>query len=148
MCLKNHLKSIHSTISLISCNSCSFQTKCTSYLKKHIYNRHTEIEDKTVFTCDICQKHFLHKTSYNLHIEIKHRNASKPVSCNICSKEFYNNIELKRHVSVIHEAKDIYQCNLCGSKFKYKHNLETHEKKSLECAQKRIVDVFKDLYES
>ena len=50
--------------------------------------------------------------------------ALKTKTCDICKANFKQTYHLKQHVSVIHEQKDIHNCDYCGKKFKWPHNLK------------------------
>ena len=65
--------------------------------------------------CDICNKRFISKKAYTLHVFQKHRDA-----CNICFKNFPSKQHLEAHITTAHTLLDFrkkYRCGICDISF-------------------------------
>lgn len=88
------------------------------------------------FQCDVCKRKF---TSYGFvkrHLLSGHkkndwfritpkRKKKDPTPCKICNKSI---VAIKFHMRTFHSTDRPFKCNVCGVTYKYKSNLESHEK--------------------
>ena len=104
------------------CDQCSKQFSGKNILTRHIYEQHTNPNDKQ-FTCNLCQKSFHRKGQLRTHVKNKHEEKSaesieqnkmnrKPVEkteCPIC-KAIFDKTHLKRHIRTVHEKIKDFKC--------------------------------------
>ena len=65
--------------------------------------------------CDICNKRFISKKAFTLHVFQKHRDA-----CNICFQNFESKQHLEAHITTAHTLTDFrkkYRCVICDVSF-------------------------------
>lgn len=98
-------------------------------------------------TCKICQKSFRRKIDLihhrHIHEEAKHEcmkcgqkfksvayfNKHECNTCTICNRNFTSKQQLKAHRRLIHTddlASSMFQCDICGKEFKYRHGVIYH----------------------
>ena len=75
-----------------------------------------------VYKCDICNKSYNIKNSYQKHL-LTHNN--KKYICSICDAKFDEKSKLNRHLLIHSDTKE-FKCNICDSAFKLKYNLKVH----------------------
>ncbi len=102
--------------------------------KKKITN-----ENKNKFSCEICQKTFVKKTTLKDHILREHSSENiKEHFCDKCNKSFTRKDNLKEHILRRHSNKEQYTCDICGMKFKSLYNYNKHDvvhgKKPFSCS--------------
>ncbi|XP_028158089.1 zinc finger protein 260-like isoform X2 [Ostrinia furnacalis] len=77
------------------------------------------------FSCEICGKHFLHKSVATRHIYT--HSANKPHSCEYCEKTFAQKGALVNHAR-IHTGEKPFSCMYCKKTFTGKAACKYHEK--------------------
>ncbi|XP_066254722.1 zinc finger protein 658B-like isoform X33 [Euwallacea similis] len=112
--MSKHLKSGHT-------QQCPVCNEFCWNLKMHMRMNHSE-EDKT-WTCEICEKEFKIKHSYNLHMKIHY--DMKNFTCEICGKRFLTRHHLKVHTRT-HTGEKPHECEVCGVRFAYRGTLIEH----------------------
>ena len=110
--LKIHVKNKHPKDGEVSekfdCDQCPKQFSAKPILNRHIYEQHTNPNDKK-FHCDLCKKSFHRQSQLRTHVKMKHEEKSeseenkvkKPVpektECPLC-KAIFDKTHLKRHI--------------------------------------------------
>ena len=95
------------------------------------------LQTNTQKTCDICQKHFLNKSSLTRHIKTLHsenhkeQGHDKSYKCNSCDKEYKTFDGLYIHLRC-HNNEYKYICQHCGLQFQYKSMFDSHLAKHSE----------------
>ena len=104
--------------------------KCPSKPLKNLTAILASTDSKTTgkHQCHNCDKVFAFKNSLKKHIQTKHSASS--YQCDLCQKTFIYKDSVLRHKQTVHSDKTIQlQCKTCSHTFKYKYNLNVHEKK-------------------
>lgn len=112
----------------------SFPTK--QRFHDHMKVKHTEINEKDLFACFVCDKKFKLQSYLDIHIRNihtenppKHRSA---VSCSICGKILKSTEALKNHEerhAVEYLPENVvkkFTCDLCGLRFRLKGYIFNH----------------------
>lgn len=104
-------------------------TKCDKWQSSDdCLNRHMKLCHSTTprvrFSCELCSKTFLDRTSVKAHIVIFHH-GQRPYVCNLCRKLYTASIDLKRHIDSLHNGIR-YTCHIWGMSFTTKRYLKTH----------------------
>lgn len=111
-------------------------TKAVSKPKK-LKQKEKKTPKEKSFECDVCKRMF---TSYGFlkrhllgghknrkdwfHINAK-RKKKDPVPCKICGKKL---VAINLHMRTFHSTDRPYKCVVCDASYKYKNNLESHER--------------------
>ena len=53
-------------------------------------------------------------------------NEKELFECTICHKHYKNKNSLRNHIAYIHESKKPFECNICQKKFYLSYNLNQH----------------------
>lgn len=107
----------------IRCFFCNVQLKSKFALRSHVFEQHKE---KLTEKCSGCRQMFCPQL-FQQHIStcgkyIKHQR----VICNFCG-EMFSNSHLPKHIKYVHEAPELFTCDLCGLKnIKNKDALQSH----------------------
>lgn len=91
-----------------------------------------ECNRKHDFTCQFCNKQFVHKGDFNKHLRI--HTKEQPFSCNVCNLRFAHTSNLHRHLR-IHSGLKPFICEKCGKAFNRNDKLQSHQK-SRNCKSK------------
>ncbi|XP_058128104.1 uncharacterized protein LOC131269651 isoform X2 [Anopheles coustani] len=104
-------------------------TVCQQPYTKASMRRHmeTHTEERLVFSCGICNKHFT--TNWNLkQHKWTHANPTmKPFQCTLCPAGFVRESDYLTHVNA-HRSIRPYTCNHCGRQFIRKYNWLRHSR--------------------
>nr|XP_015210078.1 PREDICTED: ras-responsive element-binding protein 1 isoform X2 [Lepisosteus oculatus] len=85
-------------------------------------------EDKSSFTCPLCDKNCL--TQHQLTMHIRQHNSDSGAtdhSCSICGKSLSSASSLDRHM-LVHSGERPYKCSVCGQTFTTNGNMHRHMK--------------------
>ncbi|XP_064114130.1 zinc finger protein 28-like [Macrobrachium nipponense] len=136
--LKNHRQGD------LSCSDCKLTFECKASLRAHQYKHHPtscsecgklcdskqqmylhRMSHDPKYVCDICQKGFLWKSQFAVHMST--HTGEKTVSCNICGKSFAHRLAVNKHKWQEHdESNKKFKCQTCGKCFVYKGKLQAH----------------------
>uniref|UniRef100_A0A182W1M0 Protein krueppel n=1 Tax=Anopheles minimus TaxID=112268 RepID=A0A182W1M0_9DIPT len=139
--------------------ACPVCGKLVSQVSKHVLMH----SGRKNFSCDQCQKRFVHRSSLQRHLNIhrnirnyqceyceqsfcdrsslryhlaKHRDIRR-FQCEYCDRQFYTSTQWKQHQHLSHRERS-FRCELCGQMFHLKHHLMEHkqlhtDERSFEC---------------
>lgn len=113
---------------LYSCNMCRYQTAFQHNLNRHrdtVHQRENTTRSKT-FVCDQCGKVYRSKFGLRIHIASIHQ-ASYRFTCHVCNKGFNVMHHLRSHLAC-HNEKLKIKCEKCGASFRYKKELNSHNR--------------------
>ena len=124
ICLKTHMKYVHSDERVHSCNRCDVKFKQKKDLKNHtlyVHNnnlyKETYLQPKDVkrFNCEQCKSSYKQKKLLNAHIRNKHTEDQPLQYCDLCSLMFKDRRSLVAHKKIKHEKPNVgYSCSICG----------------------------------
>ena len=122
--LQQHIKFIHQRVNVFKCpyKNCEKIFKNKLRLKVHI-NSHLGIKN---FKCEICEKKFAEKGTLITHYITHSKNFDK--KCDLCNYKCTTDTLLKFHYKKKHNLNEIFQCEICKSKFAKKVELRHHIK--------------------
>ncbi|XP_041088971.1 PR domain zinc finger protein 15 [Polyodon spathula] len=110
-----------------SCKKCQ-----VSFAKGRDYLRHImELHKEKGYGCNICNRRFALKATYNAHMVIHRENLPDPNvqryihPCEICGRIFNSIGNLERH-KIIHTGVKSHGCERCGKSFARKDMLKEH----------------------
>lgn len=104
----------------VKCNKCGKKYSRKSSLNYHVKDKH---EHKTRFQCKVCDRCFLSKSQYTVHVA--RHNKKKRVECRKCLQKFYCVSDRNKHLRNCFKRPN-YKCKICDSKFSSKEGLRTH----------------------
>jgi len=120
----NHIRLVHE-YAVQNCPHCSYTTRISTDLSRHIRRTHTE---ETVTTCPYCAK-----TTKNIKRHLQQNRCDKPeekviisVKCDRCDKTFSSKEHMKRHVKRVHDKILDVPCPHCDYKTYCNFNLRIH----------------------
>ena len=91
-------------------------------IKSKFKNKRTNKDEKEKYICDICNKKYNIKNSFQKHL-LTHQ--KKQFLCIKCNARFSVNSKLKRHFLIHSDIKE-FKCPICNSAFNLKYNLKVH----------------------
>ncbi|KAH8362930.1 hypothetical protein KR084_003223 [Drosophila pseudotakahashii] len=123
---RSHLKYHLSSHEDKSKYSCSVCQK--SFKQKVILQRHMLTHNQEQHVCQICQKVFRRQSSLASHLAI-HSDLGLPYKCELCSKSFQNKANLNQHLRK-HDKNSIrHKCKVCQKSFLRQSTLRLHTKR-------------------
>ncbi|XP_053388834.1 zinc finger protein 652-like isoform X1 [Mercenaria mercenaria] len=118
MCIKRHMKLVHSDTGPATCEKCGKVFSCKYYCERHI----SYIHSNKVYVCDECGKTFKVKVYLKNHKES--HNKERIYKCEECEKTFYTKASLRAHRLRKKKVRD-QQCPHCEKMFD-KRGLRNH----------------------
>jgi len=101
---------------------------CGKVIKERLarirHEKEHRVKAERKFSCDICSKAFIDKTSLKRHSMI--HTGEKPYQCSDCGKQFVQLDKLKNHRRH-HTGETPYECSKCLRKFKFKQVYDKHK---------------------
>ena len=97
--------------------------KCGEFhkmLNKHIQTKHPL---EKLFKCEQCKCALATKSGLKQHIVNSHPKDEDMKICQVCGASFVSKGNLKQHMEAVHEKKRDFTCNICDSKFYFKHKM-------------------------
>ncbi|KAJ2941811.1 hypothetical protein O0L34_g10620 [Tuta absoluta] len=127
--LESHMTYMHGKQKTgVYCRKCDKWFKPMSY-KSHLKTSSNHIsEDEKRYTCDHCNKKFIHYNTMKQHILCKHLNI-RLFKCPHCPQEYSAKNGLVYHVQRKHERRPVtwdHVCEVCGKKFQTGSLLRKH----------------------
>uniref|UniRef100_A0A8D0ESD8 C2H2-type domain-containing protein n=1 Tax=Strix occidentalis caurina TaxID=311401 RepID=A0A8D0ESD8_STROC len=117
--LWDHLRT-HTQERVVACPACggifSNNTKFFDHAKRQVS------EDKRIFVCQNCQKHFANERLLRDHM----RGHVNRVACVLCEMVCTSVSSLKSHIRFRHCDERPFHCHLCGKGFKNAYDLHKH----------------------
>ena len=110
-CLDKHLKRIHNSFVLYSCEQCDKTFQLRNSLKRHVKRNHKGIDYK-MFSCNKCD--FKTQLSKRLVRHMQHIHEGFKYSCNQCEEIFKNQIPLNQHKKKHDKKYACADCNYIG----------------------------------
>lgn len=110
--LKTHISKVHERAEERICDICARIFKSKEGFQDHMVS-HREKEEPRV-QCTHCGIWLKNKGSLNKHVKM---HTEKPQTCKICHKVKPTRSALKNHMQIVH-GEAIYECTICGKKFK------------------------------
>ncbi|XP_072947214.1 uncharacterized protein [Epargyreus clarus] len=124
-CLKGHLTEhmrVHEKQRPHICPECGQSFTQSTQLNVH-RRSHTGARP---YPCRICNRAFTHSNALMLHI--RRHTGEKPFHCAMCPLTFSQLPHMKAHMRNIHKKEECYKCKKCHQFFKFKGEIENHEK--------------------
>lgn len=118
----------------VKCNLCEKQEK-TTILNKNVFNQHIRSDhlgEKNVdgfYQCQFCNKSRLYLYEGIIkHLRRVHLklDVAKKGSCNICGTEFFSKQNLQRHIDIVHLKLKPFICSICNFSFGQLCQLNAH----------------------
>jgi len=103
------------------CHKCKKAYTNNKNLSYHRYTIHSNGADN-LMTCTICLKLVKLKTFR------RHMSTHKHNACHFCGKVFSDRVGIEYHTMMHHGTNSKLKCNVCGTRFYTKKQLERHEK--------------------
>ena len=154
--LTKHIKEVHTKTDLHHCDSCSYSTKRSYDLTRHMSEKHSG-KSAPSFACYVCGHCTKYKQALEDHIDKNHNNIDYPCDrcdfiakskrqlsdhkrdhlgippCPICSKQLSTRKQADQHYRRVHlkEEKVTLHCDLCSfstasKKILQRHSFKTH----------------------
>ncbi|XP_072764485.1 uncharacterized protein [Anoplolepis gracilipes] len=126
---ENHNENECSKMANKYCKYCNitFATnlKLTRHLRKHKWEMMND-PFVTIYKCVTCPKIFVDKELYEQHRNIHDPECWDKFKCTICNRPFRDKFRLRDHILTVHENNKPHQCDICGRRFLYLHNMTMH----------------------
>ena len=104
-------------------------------------NKKVPTSETKRYSCDVCQKTFVWKKSYDHHMKV--HSGVREFYCPRpeCKRSFSLKKQLVRHLKNQHKATSLFACHSCDKKFMLEVDLQTHleshgPKKTIKCPYK------------
>lgn len=120
--MKIHIFKKHND-KVMNCDFCSYQTKYSSYLKRHMLKH-----NKKLMYCTWPNCNFQTVWSYNLkeHFKSHEKKTAKEFSCMICNAQFSLRKNLQRHIFHAHIKTKVFKCPECKYSNKRFDKIKAH----------------------
>ncbi|CAH1964120.1 unnamed protein product [Acanthoscelides obtectus] len=140
--LQRHLTYECGRYPTFSCPFCRKMFKRRDSMKRHVLLLHKQLKwsaAKPFSTCPNCGRTYKSKSAFSRHINHV-CGKSESHACPVCSRTYKRKDIMRTHVKEVHpdyyaqqksmliEQKHIYACNNCGKRYKYKRNLNAHQR--------------------
>ncbi|XP_052739007.1 zinc finger protein 2 [Bicyclus anynana] len=105
------------------CNVCGKRIKRRSDFKTHKMMHSKEL--KKIFTCDLCNKDFTHRSTIIKHFAF-HNGTNKKFVCDKCGKSFNDRTNLNIHIQNVHYKLKMFKCDQCPKTYAANKTLKVH----------------------
>lgn len=127
---------------LYHCNYCGQSYTIYNSLLGHfkhfpLHRTSKSVVRQHLIKCQHCSRTFSSNANLNLHVGRMHKQkhatdksirGTSKINCKLCSKHFNSYPMLREHMASVHDCSQLFYCDFCNSKYKYKHNLVRHQK--------------------
>ncbi|XP_065220870.1 uncharacterized protein LOC135845923 [Planococcus citri] len=146
--LSRHKNAVHDPEKVHICDSCGKSFPRIDALKRHIIMKHTERPSKPLQKCNFCDKHLKSICALKSHLKthkpktLAKKSTKKPghFECNDCGTVFKYRQNLIRHIQDKHMYPTIYECHGCGLVYKTKQSYTDHIRSVHESNEKMTCD--------
>ena len=119
--LTRHMSTVHSTIHDQQCPTCNKMFSSVGAMKKH-----TREHNEGPYQCEVCERWWLTKETYNTHMRLHFgRTSSKVFVCVFCNMGFFQMLEVDDHYKS-HAENTTFRCMHCEKSFDKREDLVTH----------------------
>ncbi|CAG0918253.1 unnamed protein product [Notodromas monacha] len=139
--IRSHLKRVHhddfdlgrATRAAFQCKLCEFKSWYEISCHLHVMLIHGEVDSdpfvvRDVMVCPTCGKRFMQRREYSLHV-IRHEDPFyETEECHVCNervKKRYMGYHMRRHRPP-KAPRRVFECSLCGARFRAKYIFENH----------------------
>ncbi|XP_048003356.1 zinc finger protein 732-like [Leguminivora glycinivorella] len=121
--MKEHVYT-HMGFMRYTCNKCGKKFTTSSGCRKHDLSHHKNTITERAFSCEICNKQFMHNHHLKRH-KLLHT-GEKPYECETCGKQFSVKFNLDTHMQT--HVKGTYSCDVCSKTYATKESLRQHKR--------------------
>lgn len=120
--LTKHVNAVHRKLKPFSCSLCSYTCNLKRSLEVHLTGYH---QRQYKYTCPHCQYAAAAKNVVDIHIQAVH-NKERPYKCPHCDYKSAYPQYIPKHIAAVHDRQKPYACPHCPYRSSYKTYLQKH----------------------
>ncbi|XP_067944292.1 uncharacterized protein [Watersipora subatra] len=120
--LTKHINAVHRKIKPYSCSLCSYTCSLKSSLEVHLSGFHSK---QYRYTCPHCNYAASSRNVLDIHVQAVHLKA-KPYKCPHCEYSSGYPQYIPKHIAAVHERQKPFACPHCPYRSSYKTYLQKH----------------------